>query len=315
MEYDVVKDIGKKAHKYRYHIMGVHVASSIRLPLNPVTNNTVSSSVIIELGGLPKQLSGKTISDRFGRQAGYREFLETEPEYGYYVKDGRFIFLDPLFENFGDDIKEFIVINAFRKLLQQRGKIGFHASAVNIHGQAAVFMGTSGSGKSTTATALSLEGYELLSDDICIFNVSEQDRVPEVVPYCPRVHLRADAFDKLSIDNLQYERISDNTGYYRTHVPSSNVPVPLAKIFHLCTKDVVDVNVQKLSKLNSFKKIVDHCMLFNGPIDSREEIELKKRLLILSHQSTVFSIIRPRGKNTIENVVGQIKKKVLENNE
>lgn len=51
-------------------------------------------------------------------------------------------------------------------LLQQRGLLPLHASAVELGGAAVAFAGDSGVGKSTVALALHLRGHRLLADDI-----------------------------------------------------------------------------------------------------------------------------------------------------
>jgi hypothetical protein len=51
-------------------------------------------------------------------------------------------------------------------LMRQRGWLPLHASAVEIHGSAALFLGHSGAGKSTTAAAFYSRGYPVLADDV-----------------------------------------------------------------------------------------------------------------------------------------------------
>lgn len=50
--------------------------------------------------------------------------------------------------------------------LMLHNRLVLHASAVQVDDRAVAFVGKSGMGKSTLATALSLEGYPLLSDDL-----------------------------------------------------------------------------------------------------------------------------------------------------
>lgn len=52
--------------------------------------------------------------------------------------------------------------------LRLRGRIALHASVVAIDNRAVVLLGDAGSGKSTTATAFALMGYEILADDVCV---------------------------------------------------------------------------------------------------------------------------------------------------
>ena len=80
-------------------------------------------------------------------------------------------------------------------ILRRRGTVALHASAVSIDGRAVVFCGCSASGKSTTAAALALKGFPVISDDI----VPLKDELGEfeVEPGCPQVCLWPDAVKQL----------------------------------------------------------------------------------------------------------------------
>src|SRR5262249_35255084 len=71
-----------------------------------------------------------------------------------------------------------------------------HASAVARGGRAAVFAGTSGAGKSTTALACVVSGMEFLGDDACLLDVAV-DGAPVVHPVYGFAKLEADAVDRM----------------------------------------------------------------------------------------------------------------------
>jgi hypothetical protein len=72
-----------------------------------------------------------------------------------------------------------------------RGEYSLHASAVVIDGGALAVMGFSGAGKSTTVTALSRLGHELIVDDVV--PVDFVDEVPFVHGWVRPVHLTDEA--------------------------------------------------------------------------------------------------------------------------
>jgi hypothetical protein len=76
-------------------------------------------------------------------------------------------------------------------VLRLRGVICLHASAVSIDDRSAVFVGSEGSGKSTTAAAFAREGFAVLSDDIV--GLVEQGNEFQVFPAYPRVNLWPDS--------------------------------------------------------------------------------------------------------------------------
>jgi hypothetical protein len=77
-------------------------------------------------------------------------------------------------------------------LLTQRGFLVLHASAINVNGRAAVFVGQKGQGKSTMAATLYQRGHHLLSDDVVAVDLSQPGQ-PRVVPGFPQFKLWPDA--------------------------------------------------------------------------------------------------------------------------
>lgn len=72
-------------------------------------------------------------------------------------------------------------------LLHQRGLLVLHGSAIDAGGAAAVFVGASGAGKSTTAYGLAREGLPVVSDDIV--PVEFVGGAPVVRPGIPHLRL------------------------------------------------------------------------------------------------------------------------------
>jgi hypothetical protein len=83
----------------------------------------------------------------------------------------------------------------FGLLLRLRGVICLHASAVNINDRSAVFVGSEGAGKSTTAAAFARQGYRVLSDDIV--GLVERGQEFQTLPASPRINLWPDSVEIL----------------------------------------------------------------------------------------------------------------------
>jgi hypothetical protein len=84
-------------------------------------------------------------------------------------------------------------------LLHQRQLVVLHASAVGIDGQALVFAGWKGQGKSTTAAGLHQRDHVLLADDIVAIEMAEPEK-PRLVPGFPQLKLWPDAAAALGLD-------------------------------------------------------------------------------------------------------------------
>jgi HPr Serine kinase C-terminal domain len=72
-----------------------------------------------------------------------------------------------------DDAASYFLGPVLGLLLRLRGTISLHASGVAIGGQAVLFAGDAGAGKSTTAAAMARRGHAMISDDVV--PIREQD--------------------------------------------------------------------------------------------------------------------------------------------
>jgi hypothetical protein len=84
----------------------------------------------------------------------------------FIVRDGREILIQPLPEIDARLVRLAILGPCMAALLQQRGFLPLHGSAVRIDDEVVAFLGASGAGKSTMAAAFHLRGVPVLTDDI-----------------------------------------------------------------------------------------------------------------------------------------------------
>jgi hypothetical protein len=81
------------------------------------------------------------------------------------------------------------------RLLHLRGMLVLHASAVDVGGRGAVFLGAKGAGKSTTVAAFVGAGHRLLTDDVLAIRFSDAEE-PCIVPGFPQLKLSEDAANR-----------------------------------------------------------------------------------------------------------------------
>lgn len=84
-------------------------------------------------------------------------------------------------------------------LLHQRNLLTLHASAISIEGEAVVFLGEKGAGKSTVTAALVERGHGLLSDDVTALSFDERD-TPTVLAGIEAVKLWPDSLEAVGRD-------------------------------------------------------------------------------------------------------------------
>jgi hypothetical protein len=89
------------------------------------------------------------------------------------------------------DIRTFLLNTAVTVALHLRGTPCLHASGIVVNGRGALFLGPSGTGKSTTAAALLAAGNELLTDDVAALDLGADE--VRVQRGQPRLRLLADS--------------------------------------------------------------------------------------------------------------------------
>jgi hypothetical protein len=86
------------------------------------------------------------------------------------VRDGREILALPAPGIDDSVLRPFITGSGLAVLFWQRGLLVLHASAVQVDGAAAAFLGDPGAGKSSTAAAFQARGHAVLSDDVTVLD-------------------------------------------------------------------------------------------------------------------------------------------------
>ncbi len=140
---------------FLYSFFGLAIHSEVELPDLPP--GTGEPDVVIRLGSVP----------RMPQKATMRQEIAFHGRGGaFHIRDGREIVLDP---RPGVDPALLRVLLAGRMmafLLRQRGWLPLHASGIEVGGAGVLFLGASGSGKSTTAAAFHTAGCKVITDDV-----------------------------------------------------------------------------------------------------------------------------------------------------
>lgn len=105
------------------------------------------------------------------------------------------------YQNLGADddiLRLFLLSEVMGIVLYQRGRFLLHASAIDVNGQAQVFMGVPGAGKSTTATAFGKAGCTVLTDDLVVIDFVNTE--PHLIPAFSQYKVWKAALTGLDID-------------------------------------------------------------------------------------------------------------------
>jgi hypothetical protein len=110
----------------------------------------------------------------------------------FWVRAGREIIIEPSTGVEERAIRLPLLGMVLGALLQQRGYLALHASAVALNGSVVAFLGRKGAGKSTMAAALYARGHHLVADDLVALYVNGSEN-PMALPGFPQLKLWPEA--------------------------------------------------------------------------------------------------------------------------
>jgi hypothetical protein len=156
------------------------IGSDLALPELPEAEG--EPDVLIRLGGIPRIPRKATLSDELSL-LGFAG--------AFHVRNGREIVVDPLPGVNIEAVQALLLGRIMAYLLRQRGWLPLHASGVIVNGSGALFLGASGSGKSTVAAAFHASGHQVITDDVAAVRASPERCI--ALPGRPRLRLHDDS--------------------------------------------------------------------------------------------------------------------------
>jgi hypothetical protein len=194
-----------------YSLYGLKIASERVLPGIGASEKLEKADVIFLPGVVPQGLNlpklqsqqpgftsdfrdpqGKPLLQVWHDANGYHCFQYCEGFTFLIDRDGRQVWAQWSAPVTYEDVAAFFLSHILSYVLHLRGTICLHASAVAVEGQAVLFSGDSGAGKSSTAAAFAERGCRVLADDIAVVK-QEPDGQLMVLPGFPRVCLWPDS--------------------------------------------------------------------------------------------------------------------------
>ncbi|MCK0129400.1 hypothetical protein [Erythrobacter sp. F6033] len=205
-------------------IHGLVVASDISLPELMPTPDEASPDIHIREEQLDWSASAELpqIDDYLRGQPG-EIWMHIPGKLTMRILDGRTISYQASDCLTQPELRAYLLGSGMGALLAQRGALVLHANALAMpDGTALICMGESGAGKSTTAAAMMLRGYGVLSDDVCPIASDGM-----IYPGLARIKLWDDAVAQLGVDERGLERIPGDRPKWNVPLPEPVSPAPL----------------------------------------------------------------------------------------
>jgi HPr Serine kinase C-terminal domain len=239
---------------YRAYGLGIHAA----MPLPELVAGEAEGEVTIRFGSV-----NHPPADAFEngwvycRPAPGEELFSWRGAGSFLVRGGHEIVVDPSPRIDEGLLRLFVLGPVLATLLRQRGYLLLHASAIAVSGEAVLFLGSAGWGKSTMAAALHARGHRLIADDMAALRVEEKRSM--VFPGVPQLRLWPEAVvsslgddpEKLPRWNPVFEkrvRPADDGFSLR--------PLPVKRVYVLA--EGKDTEIVSLPSQESFVELVRH---------------------------------------------------------
>lgn len=172
------------------------------------------------------------------------------------IQDGLRIQYQEASEATPGSVSQAVLGPAMGLLLQQRGLVPLHASALAIDGLAIGIAGDSGMGKSTTAQALHARHHALVTDDIAA--LSCDDGQVTVRPGHAALRLWPDSLLRVDVNPAAHERLHADTQKRRLDLSDdvATEPLRLAAVVVLCDGD--EERLERLSAPRAAFELLRH---------------------------------------------------------
>lgn len=226
------------------------------------------------------------------------------------IQEGKKISVSPISKDVEDVIRLYILGTCMGAILMQRGIFPLHGSAVAINGKAYAFVGDSGAGKSTIASAILNIGYQFLSDDVVAISLSQDESIPFVTPSYPQQKLWQDSLDILGMESSNFRPIFGRENKYCIPISSqfSSEQVPLAGVFELIKTENNEFKIYPIDSLKRFYTLYyntyQNCLIQNlGLMDWHFNTTAK-----IVDKIDIYQIHRPISGTSSTQIVSQILK-------
>lgn len=153
---------------FSYYAYGLGVHSEIKIPEFIAASTPKDVTITIDRdSSISEHLPAEVIEQPWALHLTREKAIVYVRETGVFLIDnGRKIVFIPAPEALEKVARFYIVGTVMAILLYQRQFLVLHGSVINIDGEAVIFLGNSGDGKSSTAAALHAAGYNLVNDDV-----------------------------------------------------------------------------------------------------------------------------------------------------
>ncbi|MCK9372320.1 MAG: hypothetical protein M0P91_03925 [Sulfuricurvum sp.] len=242
---------------FLYQIFQLSITAPFECPelLEGDAQSAFFPKITVRYGKVPDHLEAPLNAGPIFEATNDMFLLKIQEVGNYLIRNGNEIIIDPLPDVPEQELRLFLLGSAIGALMNQRGYLLIHASAIATPKGAILFTGPSGVGKSTTIQGFIERGYQKMSDDAIALYYDESSKKVMILPSYPNAKLWQKSADILgkNTDNLPRIRPTFDKFYLSTKEYFCNTPLELAAVYQIVpTRLAVDI---ELEEVNSMEKL------------------------------------------------------------
>ncbi len=206
-----------------------------------------------------------------------------------------------------DDVRVFLLGSVFGALLHQRDDLVLHGSAIEWEGECVAFLGFSGVGKSTLASAFRKRGHAVLTDDLCVVRPRADGRMV-AYPGFPQTKLWLDSLEQLNVSPEGLRRIRNKLEKRAVPLAESfaSAPLPVKKIYLLRPHDQDELGLRPVEGPRKLGILRNHTYRFGFLAGLDRQAEHFQQALKLAQQAPVSIVVRPSNAFRLDELVKMI---------
>lgn len=293
-------------NKYYYQVYGMKIASNIEVPEFPIIKGKYKGIDAVEIitDKLSEDIRAEIQKGKYNFMSKDNIWFHVEGVADFCISEGKKVVIEPCQPCDTSRLKNYLMGSVLGFLLLQRNEVAIHGGTVAIDGKGVIITGQGGVGKSTLTLVFGERGYKFLADDISPVKIADRLYVEPGFPYHK---LCADVMEKKKLNKEDYLTcrgakelkyvVPDFDGFEKQ-------PLPLHSIWEIAVDDVDCLYVEEIKKSDKVKRIISNIYKSEciGRIGGIAPLYFK-RCIEVGKGIKYFKIIRPRNKNTIEEII------------
>ena len=290
---------------YYCTIYGINVKSNFciteGIQIDPVEN----PDACVEMGIVPEFIKEER---KNGHIAEFRTnycWILIEGLGYYFIENGNHIVIEKDGNDTEYTIMTFLTGLAFALLFTQRGYVPLHGSVLDFKGKGCLISGASGSGKSSTAFELLKRGATFVADDI---GMVDSDKMT-VNPGFPVQRLCEDQVERLGFDKSELEYLGERKNKYARRLSPEEYIYekrPFDALFRIRRHDSDELICEEITGADKIKIVIENVFCYFFISDMKMTPASMKQYMQIATNVRVFSITRPRNKNTLDEIVDYV---------